>query len=342
MKLTNVTTLLLAAAAGVLPLAAQQEAPGPHLTAIVQSKAGKNPRLAQVNILPPVNPGKGVFATINQAQPDQLMEANAKDFKVFFITTPPELANATRTYSEGSLAEARRQLEAVRIKYDGFAGLPDNPAVRAARMELQCSVRLMDWNSVRKLTESSPSLKFLDPEDRVGLEAARILGKVSDDPATAEARQKEIETLLADANKTKHLDSVEYGWLKYALGRALASSIPADQIKSGNIAEANVAKASLAVDALCEAAVSGHGRDMELPVDAMVRAFNILWAMPGVRNYANGVRKMDRAVWDAGNHNFRDAVALAYMIRNIFAPNTKDEAINKAASLFFNTREVQK
>lgn len=342
MKLTNVTTLLFTAAVGALPLTAQQPDPStPHLNVIVQPKASKTARIAQIYVVPSANAAKGSFAYITKEQPDQPVESNTKDFKVFFITTPPELANATRAFDEGNLAEARRQLETVRNKYGVFSGLPDNPAVRAARMELECCVRLMDWNAVRRLTESSPNLKMLEPEDRVGIEAARMLSEVSDDPATAEARNKKIEAFLADSNKVKYISTTEYGWLKYAQGRALASLIPADQIKNGISAD-NEVKASLAVDALCEAAMAGHGRDVELPVDAMVRAFHLLWSMPGVKAYAGSVKKMDKAAWDGGPSNFRDAVALAFMIRNIFAPNAKDEAIVKAASLYFNAREEAK
>lgn len=341
MKMKNVTALLIAAAAGVMPLSAQQPAQNvPQLTTIVTLKSSKSGRLSQINIVPSPNNAKGVFAYMVPEQPDQPVERSTKDCKVFLITTPVELAAATRSYSEGNLSDARRLLAAVRSKYAPFVNLPDNPVHKAAFMELNCYARMQDWAGLGKLANSFPGVSYLEPAEKTLLEAARIVSKVSDDPASAEARAKEVESFLGEA-KVKQLNSSVYGWLKYAQGRALASSIPADQLK-GSISADKAELASHAVDVLCEAAMSSHGRDMELPLDAMRRAFQILWAMPGVKSYANSVRKMDKAAWDAAPYNFRDAVSLAYMIRNIFEPEQKDEAINKAAALFFNAREAKK
>ena len=75
---------------------------------------------------------------------------------------------------------------------------------------------------------------------------------------------------------------------------------------------------------------------MELPIDAMVRAQALLWAMPGVKEYAAKGASMDAGKWGEAPANFRDAVALAYMLKNIYGAG--GETIDAAAKLFFNTQ----
>ena len=75
---------------------------------------------------------------------------------------------------------------------------------------------------------------------------------------------------------------------------------------------------------------------MEIPVDAMHRAFSILWAMPGVKEYMPKAKKMDKKTWDAAPCNFRDAVAMAFLLRNVYAPKLKDEAISTAVGFYYN------
>lgn len=341
MKLKNVTALLITATAGVMSLQAQQSAQAvPRLNAWVQLKTDKRTHSA-ITLVPSSTITKGVFAVqVNQVDPPR--EFSTKDCKVFFVVTPNELVTATRSYDEGSLKDARRQLSAVRAKYAPFVGLPGNPAHKAALMELDCLARMQDWSALAKLADAFPGAQFLDADDKLRLDVARILSKVSEPASTAADRLKEVDAFLGDESKMRRINSSSYSWLKYAQGCALAAGIPADQLKSG-IAEANVAKASLAVDAFCEAAMATHGRDLELPVAAMRRAFGLLWAMPGVQEYAEAKgRKMDRAVWEGADHNFRDAVALAYMLQHVFAPELKDEAVSKAAALYFNARETAK
>lgn len=334
MKLTNIITGVLAAGALSSVLCAQQGDPTATLNAIVQVKNSKG--LATVRLVQPPAVAKGVLRLIPLSQnADQTpRDMLAKDLKVLMVMTPPELADAQRAYAEGKLNDAKRKLADVRTKYADFAGLPDSPAVQAARTELRCLARLKDWAGLAKAVESFPHPRLQEPADRAALDAARLLSQVSDDAATAAARQKELETLLADAGKQKNLHSTEYGWLKYALGRALASGISTD-----SVAPEKAEQASKAVDAYCEAAVCYRGAEMELAQDALHRAFHLLWAMPGVKDYGKGIKKMDAKTWNAAPANFRDAVALANMITLVLAPETKDDAVKKAAEYFINTQE---
>ncbi len=313
-------------------VAQEQQAPAPTmLVAQVQASKGKTHRM---QILAPPSVTKGAFLRLVSRDEPPVLD-QAKNYKLFFIETPADLAGALHSYSNDEFSSAKRQLARVRATYSAFAGLPGNPATMAALMELSCNARAMDWDGLGKAAADFPSPKFLEAPERAKVEAAAILSKVSDDPATADDRQKEAEQAIASATKAPDTTSEVYAWLKYALGRALASKVPVAELQKGISAE-HEKIASSAVDAYCEAVASAHGRFMEIPVDAMHRAFRILWAMPGVKSYASKAKKMDKKVWETAPYNFRDAVALAYLLRNVYAPALKDEALSSACSLYFN------
>ena len=327
MKLTKAITFFLAAGA-LASLSAQQPADmGTTLDVAAQPKNSKT--LYPLRLLQPAAVAKNAvrYVVLVRDQDPTPRDGSTKDFKVFMIMTPPDLAEAQRSYSEGNLNAAKRQLAAVRTKYADFAGLPDSPAVKAGLLELRCLARLQDWSGLSKAVEAFPWPKLQDAADRAVLGAARLLSQVSDDPATAAARQKEIASFLADTGKMKHLHSTEYGWLKYAQGRALESAAA-----DGN-------SASQAVDAYCEAAVCYRGGEMELATDAMKRAFHLLWGMPGVKAYGTSAKKMDIKKWNEAPANFRDAVAMANMLVSIIDPEIKDDAIRQAAGYFVNAQE---
>ena len=335
MKLTNAIALLFAAFAVAAPAPAQQpDSNTPGLIAGVQQKKSKSKRLEQIGLLPPLVVQKGQirFITNNDREP---RDGETKEFKVFAIMTPKDLVAATRTYAEGNLAEAKRQLAAVRAKYANYSGVPDSPAVKAAMLEINCMARLLDWNGLAKAADAFPYPEHQGADERAYIAAARVLSHVSDDPATAEKRRKEVEDFLADSKKMKYMHSGTYGWLKYALARALASELPA-----GAPVPADKEKlASSAVDAFCEAAVCYRGHDMEIAMDAITRAIHILWSMPEVKAFASANRKMDAQKWGEAPCNFRDAVSMAYMMENVFTPSTRDEIVHRAAEYYVNTQE---
>ncbi len=325
MKLFHVMTLGLAAAAGMAY--AQQAAAPAQIKAYVQFDKGKPTILAPKNAN-----GKNLFVYVAQ---DQEMQGNAAKCKLFFIQTPADLVAATKTLKDREFSAARKQLAAVKAKYAPWQGLPGDPSTQAALMELDAATRQMDWEGLKGLVASFPHPEWLDGLDQVRLEVARVLAGISDDPAAAPALQTAAETVLK--NREKVLNSREYGALKYAVGCAQAAQIPAEELK-GTISAGNVAKANLAIDTFCQAAMSSHGSDMEIPVAAMRRAQALLWAMPGVKSYANNSAKMDRKKWNDAPADFRDAVALAYLIKNVYDPDSTDKSLDRAASLFFNTK----
>lgn len=316
-----------------LPVATAQQpaaSAAPRLWAQLQQT--QKSKLRRMPILPSATGAKGEFLV--ELGEDTPTAFKAKDYNLFFIETPPDLAAALKDYSADNL-DARRQLAKVRTKYAAFASLPGNPATFAGFIEISCTARAMDWKALGEAVDGFPSPRMLDADGREKLSAARVLSKVSDDPATADERQKEAEAALSAAINPDRTSSEVYAWLKYALARALASKIPADELRQG-ISGDNVELASSAVDAYCEVAAAAHGRYMEIPIDAMHRAFRILWAMPDVKDFADKAGKFDKKTWNAAPHNFRDAVALAFLLRKVYAPNLKDEAITQAVGLYFN------
>lgn len=92
------------------------------------------------------------------------------------------------------------------------------------------------------------------------------------------------------------------------------------------------------VDMYCQAAVSHHGVSPEIPADAMKRAMNLLWIMPDVQAYAKKVQKpLNAKAWADAPADFRDAVAMAMLLKTVYAPDAEDELVKKLAPFFYNT-----
>ena len=336
MKTSYFTFLLFALGSCVL-FAQEQTTPGPVISAIAQPRTAKGNAVGKLQLVPPPQGIKNMVSYLNR-DTREVTTVALRDLKALLIETPKDLAEALRAYKRGDLNEARRPLASARSKYSGFADLPHNPAVRAVLTELVCDARLMDWTSLKKAVGAATSMRGgMEASDRAMVDAARLLCQVSDDPETASERLKAVETLLADSGKLAHMRTEPYSWLKYAQGRALASQLSEAELRDGVPSEKEK-QASLAVDAFCEAAAAAHSRHMELSKDAMLRAFRILWAMPGVQQYANEGTQMTKKGWAKAPYNFRDAVALAFMLKNIyFNVGESDSLVDKAAGFFYNT-----
>lgn len=336
MKLAHTFALALAAGSCISISWAQQAPAQQALGAYVKFNAkDKKSPLVQIKRAN----GKNNFVYEERHQD---MQGDASKCKVFFIPTPADAALALKTYAEGDFASARKLLGDVKAKYTPWLGLPGNPSEKAAVAELECAIRQMDWEGLKGLVASFPHPDWLEAEDRVFFNVARVMSRISDDPSSLESQQKAVESLLS-SGAAQALNSRTYGLLKYALGRAYAAQIPDAEVK-GAISEENVPKANLAIDTLCQAAISSHGAQMEVPLDAMCRAQALLWAMPGVKEYSNrvGSRDMNRQKWTDAPIAFRDAVSLAYMIKNVFAPEGfKNELVDKAAAYYFNSTAGQ-
>lgn len=329
MKAYNLVALALASLAGVSGLAmAQQKVGGSQVKAYVQFDKGKPMNIA----LEPKQDGTKFFYMDKNTE--QVMGADATKCDLFYIQTPADYAAAAKTYAGNDFDAARKQLAACKDKYQAYKGLPGNPCVKAALLELECAIRQMKWDDLKSLVASFPNPASLEYTDKALYEVAKIMSKVSDNPGALEDIKAAVEAVKAD----KYMNSTQYGWAMYALGRAYAAQVPAEQLE-GTIAESKLAEANTAIDTLCQAAVSSHGAYMELPVDAMLRTVRLLWAMPGVKDYVAQANNMDVNKWNSAPHNFRDAVALAYLIKNVYAPEIKDGTIDRLAKFHVNTLE---
>ncbi len=327
MKSYHLIALALAATASIAGTAvAQQKANPSQVKAYVQFEKGKP---MNVDLAPKADGTK--FYYMDKAT-EQLLGADATKAELFYIQTPADFAAAVKTYAGNDLEDARKQLAACKEKYKVYAGLPGNPSVKASVLELECAIRQMKWEDVKALVASFPAASSLAYNDKSLYEVAKVMANVSDAPGSLETVKGAVEALKAD----KYMTSAQYGWLMYALGRAYAAQVPAAEL-DGTISAANEANANLAIDSLCQAAVSSHGAHMEIPVDAMMRSVKLLWAMPGVKDYVSQANNMDVAKWNNAPHNFRDAVALAYLLKMVYAPEKKDATIERLAKYHVNT-----
>ena len=326
MKFHTIIAVGLAALAGFSY--AQQPAKPKGLVAVVQVSEKSKPGKLVVKGAS----GKDTFVYYD-AGSEQDVQRNAAKMKLFFLLTPADLVEAEQSLGASDLEEAARQLAAVKEAYKGYLGLDRNPAERAAVLEIDCAVRRLAFAELKTLVGSFPHPEWLGAEDKGKLMAANILVKAVGGAALADV-ENEVKQLM-DSGVGKTLNGSSYGWLQYAIAYATAAAITPEDL-AGTIPADKEAAAHKAIDAYCRAAVSSHGRDMELPIDAMVRAQALLWAMPGVKEYAAKGASMDAGKWGEAPANFRDAVALAYMLKNIYGAG--GEAIDAAAKLFFNTQ----
>ncbi len=270
---------------------------------------------------------------------DQELEVPVSSCKaLFYIQTPAELAAALNTYRESDLAAARKQFAAVKAKYANFAGLPGSPVTIAAVNEISCAVRMQDWEGVHKLAANPPANMTANDAARVAV--AALVADIVANPTKVDDNKKAIVELLKDKKVGKGINTELYGWLRYALARSYAaklptdgSAIPADQLKD----------AESAIDNFCQCVVSTHGAAAELPTDAMVRAMNLLWGMPDVADYTKKADKpCTKAQWAAAPANFRDAVAMAHLLKTVYAPELQNELVEKLVPYFYNTAPDRK
>lgn len=270
---------------------------------------------------------------------DQELEVPVSSCKaLFYIQTPAELAAALNTYRESDLAAARKQFAAVKAKYANFGGLPGSPVTIAAVNEISCAVRMLDWEGVKKLTSNPPANMTANDAARVAV--AALVADIVTNPTKVDDNKKAIVELLKDKKVGKGINTELYGWLRYALACSYAaklptdgSAIPADQLKD----------AESAIDNFCQCVVSTHGAANELPTDAMVRAMNLLWGMPDVADYTKKADKpCTKAQWAAAPANFRDAVAMAHLLKTVYAPELQNELVEKLVPYFYNTAPDRK
>lgn len=261
--------------------------------------------------------GNGSFFYMQKGT-DQLMSAKASACKMFYIITPADMANALRDYYGGDYAAARSDFAKVKKKYADFAGLPGSPGTMSAYYEVVCAARLLDVAAVKSLAGAVPGASVLNSAEKAKLDAAKVMGMIDDKPDSFAGIKAAVEEVMK--KHARNLDTEANGWLRYALARAAAAQIPAEQLQA-TIAADKVKAGSAAVDFYCQAVMSMHGSQKALPTDALNRAMALLWAMPGVKEHAAKVSKpVDKVGWNSAPADFRDAAAMAHYLKMIYPP----------------------
>lgn len=285
--------------------------------------------------------GNGTFFYLQKGT-NQLMQAKASTLKMFYIQTPADMGNALRDYYGGDYEAARKDFAKIKKKYSAFAGLPGSPCTMAALYETICAVRMLDIEAVKGLASSIPGESVLNGSDAAKVAAAKVVGMINDQPDSFAPIKEAVEAVMKAHGR--NLDSEANGWLRYALARAAAARVPADQLQ-GTIAADNVKAASAAVDFYCEAVMSMHGSHKAVPTDALQRALALLWAMPGVKEHAAKVSKpVDKAGWNSAPADFRDAAAMARYLKTMYpAPAGASYAqADEIDAYYFNAKKGAK
>ncbi len=306
-SLTMLALGLAAVTAAPLAATAQEEnaAAKPKLQAnvVIGSKGG---RIAVLKAA-----GKDKFEFMRD---DQLMQMDVGKCGMFMLLTPEDMASAMNAYRGNELAEARKKFASVKTKYADYLGLPGNPAADAALYEIRCAVRMMDWAAAKQLANAVPHPDYLDDNDKALIAVAKALGNI---PAGKLDAQKKALAAILQGPEGKALTMEEYGWIRYALARAYEAHVPAEAL-DGTVTAEQAPELAKAVDNYCQAALSTHGGHMEIPLDAMQRALRILWAMPGVKDETKAGPGMTAQRWNAAPVDFKDAVVLAYLLKNVY------------------------
>lgn len=312
---------LALAAFSCVQFATAQEAP--KLTAYVQVPGSKKIEALKLER----GDGNGSFFYMQRGT-DQLLSAPASSCKVFYIVPPAEMTSALNDFYGAETADARKGFASVKKKYAAFAGLPGSPATQAALNEVTCAARMLDLPAVKALAAAVPGEKALNPCEAARIAAAKVLGESGDTPDALGKVKAALDALTKDKAMMRNMDTECYGWLCYAEARALAAQIPADQL-AGTIAADKAKTASEAVDKYCQSVMSMHGAQKGMPADALTRAMNLLWAMPGVKEAAAGAAKpMDKKAWAKAPADFRDAVALAHYIKTLYTADALAEQLD--------------
>lgn len=339
MKVLNVMTLALAAFGG---FAAAQDAPAAPATKLIVSVMN-NKRWMTIPSLKAQ--GKNVVFINPQTTEPAAMPVRAP----YLLHTPKELDSALVDYRGGDLAAAMKQLEQVRGKYAEYRELDGNPSLLAAMTELDCAMRLQNWAHLAQVGDAIAAKTYGDLTARqiATVQAARYVAQAmtgaAADPTKAKGlydailKQQSKYAALSNTGTVENIGLRPYSWYCYCLGRLAEAQIPEAQL-SGTIAADAIPVANEAIDRYCQAAVALHGAAPELAGDATMRALKLLNAMPGVKEYtktASAAGQMDAATWNKAPNDFKDAVAMAHLIKTVYAPDVKDSLVDSLAALYF-------
>lgn len=338
MNIRNIISVALLSGLGLGVSALAQEDKKPSLTAMAVQKGKEGAPKQFKNIVASHKAGTIMYQKDADTTPELVID---KAFSTFYVLTPNALNDALGEYAAEDFGAARKKLHSVRQQLENWRGIPEGPFMRAYRAELECSVRQLDFDGAAQVAKEFPGdvKKILTPQDEAMLKAVEMLGAALKAGAAAPDKFEEAVLKYLKEHDAKAITPAIYGMMYYAIGRAYEGSLPQDEIKAHAITDANKAKANKAINAYCVAGMSTHGAKMELPVDAMVRAQNLLWSMPGVQDENKKFGMPTPSKFKAATPNFQDAVALAYILVNVYGVDpASSPAIAEAIKKYQNTK----
>ncbi len=322
-------------ALSILPAVAQQDSAPTTVNLLLQTKNGRPTEAKLIRAS-----GKNAFEYMVGSN---TMQVNLNGCRLFMIQTPADIVAAMTSYRRGNLENARTRLGAAKKKYAAMAGLPNSPADTAAYYELLCSIRLMDWASVKSLCASFPAGAFKAPYLKLDVEAAKFLGELADlTPEKAVELEKSINAWLEKKENVTGVELEFYGFLRYAQATAIMAQIPAVTIATGQL-EGDVAKRAItAADYFCEAYVAQHGANRSIAVEALLNAGKLLWGLKNVQAYVEEVgvlSDMNQEKWTKAPADFREAVVLIRLARALSEKPLNDPALTKIDKHYFNNKQ---
>lgn len=339
MNIRNIVSVALLTGLGLGISALAQEDKKPTLTAMAVQKGKTDKPKAMGHIVASHKAG----TIMRQKDADTTVEIVIdKAFSTFYVLTPNALHDALSEYAAEDFTTARKKLHNVRKQLANWRGIPEGPFIRAYRAELECAVRQLDFEGAAQVAKEFPGdvKKILTPQDEAMIKAVEMLGASLKNGAAAPDKFEEAVLKYLKEHDAKAITPFVYGMMYYAIGRAYEGSLPQEEVAAHAITDANKAKANKAVNAYCIAGMSTHGAKMELPIDAMMRAQCLLWSMPGVQDEVKKYGKLTSpSKFKAATPNFQDAVALAYILVNVYGVDpASSKIISAAAELYCNTK----
>ncbi len=338
MNIRNIVSVALLSGLGIGISVSAQEDKKLTITAMAVQKGKTGAPKPFNNIVASHKAGTIMFQKDADTTPELVI---SKAFETFYVLTPPVLYDALTEYAAEDFAVARKKLHNVRKQLANWRGIPEGPFIRAYRAELECAVRQLDFEGAAQVAKEFPGdvKKILTKQDEAMIKAVEMLGASLKNGAAAPDKFEEAVLKYLKEHDAKAVTPFVYGMMYYAIGRAYEGALPQEEITSHAITDANKAKANKAINAYCIAGMSTHGAKMELPTDAMIRAQYLLWAMPGVQDEVKKYGLKSASKFKAATPNFQDAVALAYILVNVYGVDpSSSKIISAAAELYSNTK----
>lgn len=222
--------------------------------------------------------------------------------KVLQFHAPGDYMTAMEDFQNGRYKEAGAKFGDIKAKYRGMEGLPGNFSVKAAFMEAESALKLLDWPLLKDLASKLPKQNYLlQGSMENDAKVYDLLGKLAD--KNPKAVIDAGKAMIADK---KRWNLQQLGRISYALGMAYADN----------------KENELALNNLAMAMVADHGGDMEQVASAMLKSMEILSADKVVTDYVqNAPKELTTRVKSRSPQKVQELGSLVYMYKNILFPN---------------------